>query len=115
MKNLISKCMQINEVEYAVAAAKNGAAVDDDSFEGATHAAQAGYISMIAGKIGNQMGVGNLKVAAIHGSHRHILMYQQKNVLINVIVSGSTQLGSIEQTIQKTLSSGHSGSQNKDF
>ena len=98
------KLQGLQEVEYAVAVSKSGVALDDDSYEGTTHAAHATYISMIAGRIGNQLGVGNLQVAAIHGDQRHILMYQRKTRLINFIVSGSKQLGSIEQTIFKTIS-----------
>jgi predicted regulator of Ras-like GTPase activity (Roadblock/LC7/MglB family) len=104
MNSLMLKFRAIHEVEYAVTVGKNGLALDDDSYEGTTHAAHAAYISMLAGKIGNQMGVGNLQVAAVHGVQCHILMYQQRSRLINFIVSGSSQLGSVEQTILKTLS-----------
>jgi predicted regulator of Ras-like GTPase activity (Roadblock/LC7/MglB family) len=104
MNSLVSILQSINEVEYAVIVGRNGLAIDDDSYEGNTHAAHAAYISMLAGKIGNQMGVGNLQVAAIHGVQHHILMYQQRTRLINFVVSGSTQLGTAEQNIFKTLS-----------
>ena len=91
------------EVEYAVIVGRNGLAIDDDSYEGNTHAAHAAYISMLA-EVGNQMGVGNLQVAAIHGIQHHILMYQQRIRLINFVVSGSTQLGTVEHNIFKALS-----------
>jgi predicted regulator of Ras-like GTPase activity (Roadblock/LC7/MglB family) len=104
MNSLMSKFRSLQDVEYAVAAAKDGQALDDESYEGTTHAAHAAYISMLAGRIGNQLGVGDLQVAGIHGVQLHILMHQQKTRLVNFIVSGSKQLGSVEQTILKTLS-----------
>ncbi len=104
MNSLRLKLQAIREVEYAVTVGKDGLALDDDSYEGTTHAAHATYISMLAGKIGNQIGAGNLQVAAVHGVQRHILMYQQRTQLVNFIVSGAAPLGSVEQTIFKTLS-----------
>src|SRR6266567_3828114 len=104
MNSLRSKLQAIKEVEYAVAVAKKGIELDDDIYEGSTHAAHATYISMLAGNIDTQLGVGNLQVAAIHGVQRHFLMCQQKTQLVNFIVSGSSQLGSVEQAIFKTLS-----------
>ena len=104
MNRLMSQFRELQDIEYAVAAAKDGRASDDDSYEGTTHAAHAAYISMLAGRIGTHLGVGDLRVAAIHGVQRHTLMYQQKTRLLNFIVSGSKQLGSVEQTILKTLS-----------
>jgi predicted regulator of Ras-like GTPase activity (Roadblock/LC7/MglB family) len=105
MNSLLSKFRSQQDVEYAVAVAKDGQALDDDSYEGITHAAHAAYISMLAGRIGAQLGVGELRAAAIHAVQRHTLMYQQKSRLLNFIVPGSKQLGAVEQAILKILSS----------
>jgi predicted regulator of Ras-like GTPase activity (Roadblock/LC7/MglB family) len=104
MNSLMLKFQSIHEIEYAVPVAKNGLALGDESLEGTTLAAQAAYITMTAERIGNQLGVGSLRVAAIHGIQEHVLMYQEKNRLINFIISGSAQLGTAEQTILKILS-----------
>jgi hypothetical protein len=104
MSETNAKLTTIPEVEYAVLLNKDGSTTDDDSYEGSTHAANAYYLSMFAGKLGHQLGAGELVSATVQGCDHHLLLFVSKNHYLNVTVSGSSQLGAIESTIRKTLS-----------
>ena len=104
MSDTNAKLAAIPEVEYSVLLSKDGTTTDDDSYEGSTHAANAYYLSMFAGKLGQQLGAGELVSAAVQGYDHHLLLFQSKNHFLKVTVSGSSQLGAIESTIRKTLS-----------
>jgi len=104
MSSINVKLKTIPEVEYAVVLNKAGVAADDDSYEGASHAANAYYLAMFAGKLGMQLGAGELASAAVTGNDHHLLVFQSKNHYLSVTVSGSHQLGAVEATVRKTLS-----------
>lgn len=104
MSETNTKLTAIPEVEYAVLLNKDGSTTDDDSYEGSTHAANAYYLSMFAGKLGHQLGAGDLVSAAVQGCDHHLLLFQSKNHYLTVTVAGASQLGAIEATIRKTLS-----------
>ena len=104
MSETNAKLSAIPEVEYAVLLNNDGNTTDDDSYEGSTHAANAYYLSMFAGKLGHQLGAGELISAAVQGQDHHLLLFKSKNHYLNVTASGSSQLGAVESTIRKTLS-----------
>ena len=104
MSAINAKLRAIPEVEYAVVLNKTGAAADDTSYAGATHAANAYYLAMFAGKLGMHLGAGELTSAAVHGHDHHLLVFQSRNHSLSVTVSGSHQLGAVESTVRKTLS-----------
>lgn len=104
MSETSAKLSSIPEVEYAVLLNKDGNTTDDNSYEGSTHAANAFYLSMFAGKLGRQLGTGELVSAAVQGQDHHLLLFTSKNHFLNVTARGSSQLGAVESTIRKTLS-----------
>ncbi|HEY3309815.1 MAG TPA: DUF4388 domain-containing protein [Desulfuromonadaceae bacterium] len=103
MSDINRKLKAITEVEYAVVLTKKGETVDDSSYEGSTHSANAYYLSLFTNKLGNQLGTGEMISAAVHGSDRHLLLFQSKNHYLSVAVSGNSQLGAVESVIKKAL------------
>jgi predicted regulator of Ras-like GTPase activity (Roadblock/LC7/MglB family) len=104
MSDINTKLKEIPEVEYAVVLNKAGNPTDDDSYDGATHAANSYFLSLFAGKLGNQLGAGEMISASVQGHDHHLLVFQSKNHFLSVTVDGSSQLGSIESNVRKTLS-----------
>ena len=103
MSDINRKLKSISEVEYAVVLTKNGETIDDSSYEGSTHSANAYYLSLFTNKLGNQLGTGEMISAAVHGSEHHLLLFQSKSHYLSVAVSGSYQLGAVETHIKKAL------------
>ena len=104
MSDINTKLKAIPEVEYAVVLNKSGLPTDDDSYDGATNSATAYFLSLFAGKLGNQLGAGELLSAAVQGKEHHLLVFQSKNHFLSVAVDGASQLGAVESTVRKILS-----------
>ena len=104
MSDINTKLKAIPEVEYAVVLNKSGLPTDDDSYDAATHSANAYFLSLFAGKLGNQLGTGELLSASVQGQDHHLLVFQSKNHFLSVTVDGSSQLGAVESTVRKMLS-----------
>lgn len=93
-------------VVYAVILGKDGTRVGDDSFEGEMLAGQAMYVAMVGRRLGDGMQGGDLHMAAVHGSNRHVLLYMAKQHVIAVLVDAAVQVGTADAAIRKALTPG---------
>ncbi len=103
--NLLETLSQIPGVTHAVLLGKDGIPVNDTSFDAENLAAQAMNIAMIGNQLGNLFGAGTVKRAAIQGKDSHLLMFEAKNHILSIAVSGETQLGAVDAEIRKVLNS----------
>lgn len=104
MSSVAEKISQIPGVVHVVLLGKDGAPVDDSSFEGENVAAQAVYLAMIGNQLGDTLGVGEVKLATVQGKSQHFLLFESKNHFLAVAVNGENQPGAIEAEIRKALS-----------
>jgi predicted regulator of Ras-like GTPase activity (Roadblock/LC7/MglB family) len=103
--NFLKALEQIPGVTRAVLLGKDGVPVNDTSFDAENLAAQAMNITMIGNQLGNFLGVGAVKRAAIQGKGSHLLMFEAKNHILSIAVKGEVQLGAADAEIRKVLSS----------
>ncbi|GEJ56516.1 DUF4388 domain-containing protein [Anaeromyxobacter diazotrophicus] len=94
-------------VSYAVLLGKDGACVEDGSFEGATLAGRAAYLALMGSRLGASLGAGDIRSMALHGKGQHLLLLAGKNHYLGVTAEGTSELGAVEAEVLKLLASGH--------
>lgn len=97
------KLADITEIKYAVVLSKEGIPIDDDSFQGAEHAANGLFLSMLSSSFGQQLGLGELVSAAVHGEQNHLLLFNSKNSYLNVVATGTSQPSSVETRLRQAM------------
>jgi predicted regulator of Ras-like GTPase activity (Roadblock/LC7/MglB family) len=97
------KLKVIPEVEYALVMTKDGAAIDDSSYEAEALGAYTQFLARFGGKLGAQLGVGELKSAAVHGSDHHMFLLESKNHYLGVSAKGTGNVNALDAEIRRLL------------
>jgi len=98
-----TRLKSVEGVEYAVVLSKDGAPSDDSSYEGEVNAAKGMYLSMLAMKLGNQLGTGDFVSASVQGKENNLLLFTSQNHYLMVNVNGESHLGTVEADLRKLL------------
>jgi predicted regulator of Ras-like GTPase activity (Roadblock/LC7/MglB family) len=97
------KLKAIPEVEQALIITKDGAVVDDTSYEAEFLGAHALFLSQFAGQIGSQFGVGEVKSVTVHGTEHHLFLFDSKRHHLLVSAKGSGNVNALDGEIRRTL------------
>lgn len=97
------KLKAIPEVEQALIMTKDGVLVDDISYEAEFLGAHGLYLALFSGQIGSRFGVGEIKSVTVHGSERHLFMFDSKRHHLCVSAKGSSNVNSLDVEIRRVL------------
>lgn len=100
MSKIAARLQEINNITYAVLLEKNGAPVQDSSIEAAALAAKGIFLAKIGNQLGDLMGLGDIKAAAVHAANYHLLMYDSKQHYLSIAVKPECNLDSVEHEIK---------------
>ena len=103
MSDISTKLSVIPEVEQALLMTKDGAVVDDTSYQAELLAANCLFLALFAGQIGSQFGVGEFKTVAVHGSEHHLFLFDSKRHHLCVSAKGNANVTSIDSEIRRIL------------
>ena len=97
------KLKAIPEVEHALVMTKDGAAVDDTSYEAEALGAYTQFLARFGGKLGSQLGVGELKSVVVHGSDHHMFLLESKSHYLGVSAKGTGNVNALDAEIRRLL------------
>lgn len=103
MSAIFNKLKQVPGVIHSVLLNKDGVPVADDSFAGEKLAAQAQYLIMVSGLLGEPFSADNLKSAAVEGVDNHLLLFESKQHYLSISLAGTANLAAAESDIRKAL------------
>lgn len=92
---------QIAGVAYAVALAKDGGRLGDDSYEAETLQGQTAYLAMLGKRLGEIFQLGEVEAAIVQGSQQHLLLLASGTHDLSVLVKADSQPGAVEAEIRK--------------
>jgi hypothetical protein len=101
--SILERVRGVPGVVYPVVTGKDGACVDDSTFEGEALAGKAAFLAMVGTQLGTIFRAGQLRSAVVHGAARHMLLLAGRNHYLSVLVEGSAEVGSVEAEIRKLL------------
>lgn len=103
MSKLAARLQDIEAVTYAVLLDKTGSALQDSSDEAAALAAKGFFLATAGNRIGNLMGLGELKAAAVQTKDYHLLMYDSRQHYLCIAAKPESNLDGIEREIKAVL------------
>ena len=103
MSDINQKLKAIPEVEQALIMSKDGVVVNDTSYEAEFLGAHGLFLSLFAGQIGSQFGVGEIKSVTVHGSDHHLFLFDSKRHLLCVSAQGVGNVNALDGEIRKVL------------
>jgi predicted regulator of Ras-like GTPase activity (Roadblock/LC7/MglB family) len=103
VSEISQKLKVIPEVEHALVMTKDGAAVDDTSYEAEVLGAYTQFLARFGGKLGSQLGVGDLKSAALHGNDHHMFLLESRNHYLGVSAKGSGNVNALDAEIRRLM------------
>lgn len=106
MSKIAARLQEISNITYAVLLDKQGAPVQDVSIEAVALAAKGVFLAKTGNQLGDLMGLGETKAAAVHTSHFHLLMYDSKQHYLSIAVKPDCNLDSVEGEIKAALMPG---------
>ena len=103
VSDINDKLKAIPEVEQALIMSKDGVVVNDTSYEAEFLGAHGLFLSLFAGQIGSQFGVGEIKSVTVHGSDHHLFLFDSKRHLLCVSAQGVGNVNALDGEIRKVL------------
>jgi len=103
MSAAAARVMQIEAVTYAVLLDKQGHPIQDESMEAEALAAKALFLAQSGNSLGNLLGLGELKSAAVQTQDFDLLMYDSKQHYLGIAVAAGLKLDSVETEIRTAL------------
>jgi predicted regulator of Ras-like GTPase activity (Roadblock/LC7/MglB family) len=100
MSKIAARLQEINNITYAVLLDKRGSPVQDASIEAVALAAKGVFLAKTGCSIGELMGLGEIKAAAVHTSNYQLLMYDSKQHYLSIAVKPDCNLDSVEAEIK---------------
>lgn len=110
MSKIAARLLEIHNVTYATLLDKQGQPVQDPSTEASALAAKGFFLAQIGNRIGDLMGLGDIKAAAVHTSHYHLLMYDSKQHYLSIAVKPDCNPDLVENEIRAAFASPRPGS-----
>jgi predicted regulator of Ras-like GTPase activity (Roadblock/LC7/MglB family) len=106
MSKIAARLQDINGITYATLLDKEGTPLQDSSSEAATLAAKGFFLAKTGNQLGELMGLGDIKAAAIQTHNFHLLMYDSKQHYLSIAVKPDFNLDSVENEIKSALMPG---------
>jgi len=106
MSKVAARLQEINGVTYAVLLDKEGRPLQDTSIEASALAAKSLFLAKTGNKLGELMGLGDIKAAAVHTHNFHMLMYDSKQHYLSIAVKPEFNLENVEGEIKSALMHG---------
>ena len=103
MSKIAARLQEINNITYAVLLDKQGVPLQDVSIEAVALAAKGMFLAKTGNQLGDLMGLGEIKAAAVHTSNFHLLMYDSKQHYLSIAVKPECNLDSVEGEIKSAL------------
>lgn len=91
------------DVEYALVMTKDGVAVDDSSYEAEALGAYTQFLARFGARLGEQLGVGELKSASVHGSDHHMFLLESRSHYLGVSAKGTGNVNALDAEIRRLL------------
>jgi hypothetical protein len=106
MSKVAARLQEINGVTYAVLLDKEGIPLQDTSIEATSLATKGLFLATTGNKMGELMGLGDIKAAAVHTREYHLLMYDSKQHYLSIAVKPEFNLENVEGEIKSALTPG---------
>jgi predicted regulator of Ras-like GTPase activity (Roadblock/LC7/MglB family) len=106
MSKVAARLQEINGVTYAVLLDKEGTALQDSSMEANALANKGFYLAKTGSQMGDLMGLGEVKAAAVQTRDFHLLMYDSKQHYLSIAVKPEFSLETVEAEIKAALMPG---------
>ena len=103
MSKIAARLQEINNITYAVLLDKQGAPVQDSSIEAVALAAKGVFLAKTGNSIGELMGLGEIKAAAVHTTNYNLLLYDSKQHYLSIAVKTDCNLDSVETEIKSAF------------
>jgi predicted regulator of Ras-like GTPase activity (Roadblock/LC7/MglB family) len=103
MSKVASRLQDINGVTYAVLLDKEGTPLQDTSIEAIALATKGIFLATTGNKLGELMGLGDVKAAAVHTHDFHMLLYDSKQHYLSIAVKPDFNLEHVEGEIKSAL------------
>ena len=106
MSKVAARLQEIHGVTYAVLLDKEGTPLQDNSIEATSLATKGLFLAKTGNRLGELMGVGDLKAAAVHTHEYHLLMYDSRQHFLSIAVKPEFNLEHVEGEIKSALMPG---------
>lgn len=106
MSKIAARLQDIHGVTYAVLLDKEGTPLQDSSMEATALATKGLFLAKSGNKLGELMGLGEIKAAAVHTRDFHLLMYDSKQHYLSIAVKPEFNLDTVEGEIKSALMPG---------
>lgn len=106
MSKVAAQLQEVPGITYAVLLDKEGTPVQDPSLEAAGLAAKGMCLAAAGNSLGDLMGLGGIKAAAVQTRNFSLLMYESRQHYLSIAVRQDAALESVESDIRKALTSG---------
>lgn len=103
MSDISTKLSIIPDIEQALVMTKDGAVVDDTSYEAELLGANGLFLALFSSQIASQFGIGELKSVTVHGSEHHLFLFDSKRHHLCVSANGSANVNSLDADIRRVL------------
>ena len=103
MSDISTKLSVIPEIEQALLMTKDGAVVDDNSYQAELIGANGLFLSFFSGQLGSQFGIGEFKSATVHGTEHHLFLFDSKRHHLCVSAKGSANVTFLDAEIRRVL------------
>lgn len=103
VSDLCTRLKAIPEVENAVIITKEGAVVNDRSYESELLGAHGLFVALFSGQIGSQFGLGTPKNVTVHGSEHHLFLFDSKHHYLCVSATGGENVNALDVDIRRVL------------
>lgn len=103
MSKIAARLQEINNITYAVLLDKLGAPVQDTSIEAVALAGKGLFLAKTGGAIGELMGLGDIKAAAVHTNDYNLLLYDSKQHYLSIAVKPDCNLDGVENEIKSAF------------
>ena len=105
MSVIAERLLQIAGVEYAVLIKSDGTPVEDESAEATTLAEKGRGLSRFGNRLGDLLGLGGVKSAAVQAKAGQQLLFEAKSHYISISVGKESSLAQVESDIRATFGS----------
>ena len=103
MSEISLKLKTIPEVENVLVMTKDGAVVNDTTYEAEVFGAYTQFLGRFAEQVGSQFGVGELKSVAVDGSEHHMFLFESKLHYLGVSAKGAGNVNALDAEIRRVL------------
>jgi predicted regulator of Ras-like GTPase activity (Roadblock/LC7/MglB family) len=103
MSKIAARLQEISNITYAVLLDKQGVPVQDVSIEAVALSAKGVFLAKTGNQLGDLMGLGEIKAAAVHTTNFHLLMYDSKQHYLSIAVKPDCNLDAVEGEIKTAL------------